>query len=154
MNETKTQQHEATSVLQMKGICIEFFSAYQEMDIERMLNLCTRESIVYFEPLDQAGTGPVQMLGKSIWTALMDSFPDLDNTVTSLEWIEPQHAVKCRVSIFGTQQKDFAGIPAHGLRFDSEHIFIFKFDDQSRVTELRVLWDHDKFVQQLTPASL
>ncbi|MBT1689809.1 nuclear transport factor 2 family protein [Dawidia soli] len=154
MNETKTSQQEATSVLQMKGTCIEFFSAYQEMDIERMLNLCTPESIVYFEPLDQAGTGLVHELGKNIWTALMDCFPDLDNTVTSLEWIEAQHAVKCRVSIFGTQRKDFAGIPAHGLRFDSEHIFIFKFDDLSHVTELRVLWDHDKFVQQLTPTVL
>jgi hypothetical protein len=154
MNETKTQQQEATSVLQRKGTCIEFFSAYQEMDLERMLNLCTPESIVYFEPLDQSGTGRVHELGKNIWTALMECFPDLDNTVTSLEWIEAQHAVKCRVSIFGTQRKDFAGIPAHGLRFDSEHIFIFKFDDQAHITELRVLWDHDRFVQQLTPADL
>lgn len=151
MNVIKKQQ-EATPILQMKGTCIEFFSAYQEMDIERMLGLCTPQSTVYFEPLEQAGTGLVHALGRTIWTTLMDCFPDLDNTVTSLEWVEAQHAVKCRVSIFGTQQKDFIGIPAHGLRFDSEHIFIFKFDDQFLIKEIRLLWDHDKFVQQLTPS--
>ena len=40
---------ESTSVLEMKGICIEFFSAYEEQDIKRILDLCTADGVVYFE---------------------------------------------------------------------------------------------------------
>ncbi len=140
---------ESTTVLEMKGICIEFFSAYQEKDITRMLNLCTPDGLVFFEPLEELGTGLINEVGKHIWMTLMDCFPDLDNTVTQLEWKEEANAIHCRVKIFGTQQKEFLGIAAHGLRFDSDHIFIFKFDDQTKIREIRILWNHENFLQQL-----
>jgi hypothetical protein len=140
---------ESTAVMEMKGICIEFFSAYQEKDIERMLNLCTENGMVYFEPLEELGTGLIREVGKHIWMNLIDCFPDLDNTVSQLEWMEETNAIQCRVTIFGTQKKEFLGIPAQGLRFDSDHIFIFKFDDQSKVREIRILWNHENFLKQL-----
>lgn len=146
---TLNSQKESTAVLEMKGICIEFFSAYQEKDIDRMLGLCTADGLVYFEPLEELGTGLIHEVGKHIWLNLMDCFPDIDNTVTRLEWIEEGNAVNCRVKIFGTQKKEFLGIPVRGLRFESDHIFIFKFDDQTKVREIRILWNHDQFLHQL-----
>ena len=140
---------ESTTVLEMKGICIEFFSAYQEQDISRMLGLCTSDGMVYFEPLEELGTGLIHEVGKNIWMTLISCFPDLDNTVIQQEWIEEANAVQCRVRIFGTQKKDFLGIPAKGLRFDSDHIFIFKFNDQTKIREIRILWNHEKFLEQL-----
>jgi hypothetical protein len=149
---TTTQQQESIDALSKKGTCIEFFSAYQDMDIERMLGLCAPEGQIIFEPLGNDGKGKIKEIGKGIWTALMDCFPDLDNTVKSQRFDENNNTVTCTVAIFGTQQKDFAGIPAKGLRFDSDHIFIFKFDDHSKFDEIHISWDHDNFVKQLTGA--
>src|SRR5690606_21548666 len=108
-----------------KGTCIEFFSAYQDMDIDRMLQLCKPEGAVFFEPLGEAGKGKIGEFGKNLWLALMDAFPDLDNTVIRAEMNDAQDTVTCTVSIFGTQEKEFAGIPSKGLRFESDHVFVF-----------------------------
>ena len=148
MKETKTAT-ESTAVLEKKGICIEFFSAYQEQDVSRMLSLCNEDGLVFFEPLEELGRGLIYEVGKTIWMTLVDCFPDIDNTVTQLEWLEDSNAVQCRVKIFGTQKKEFLGIPANGLRFDSDHIFIFKFDDKTKIREIRVLWNNENFLKQL-----
>lgn len=147
---THTQQLETIDALSRKGTCIEFFSAYQDFDIDRMLGLCRPNSEVFFEPLGDAGKGKIYETGKNIWSALMDSFPDLDNTVKSQSYDDITKIVTCNVVIFGKQKKDFAGIPAKGLRFDSEHIFIFRFDDQGKIVQLNIRWDHDRFVKSLT----
>jgi ketosteroid isomerase-like protein len=143
------KKQETADVLSKKGACIEFFSAYQEMDIDRMLQLFSEDAQVYFEPLGADFTGPVRQTGKALWSLLMETFPDLDNTVQSLTWNATDRTVTCRVSIFGTQAKPFVGIPSRGLRFDSEHIFIFRFKEGTTMDEVRVLWDHDRFVEQL-----
>ena len=70
--------------LTRKGTCIEFFSAYQELDTERMINLATPEATVWFQPLGEDGKGKFQEFGKAVWGLLMDCFPDLDNTVDSM----------------------------------------------------------------------
>ena len=78
----------------------------------------------------------------------MDCFPDLDNTVTSTQ-IDEAGNVICVVKIFGTQAKDFAGISSKGLRFDSDHIFIFHFDDDNKIDNISINWDHANFSRQL-----
>lgn len=145
-----TIQQESIDALSKKGTCIEFFSAYQDMDMDRMLGLCNPDGIVFFEPLGADGQGKIYETGKAIWAALMESFPDLDNTVRSQRFDEATNTVTCSVVIFGKQQKDFAEIPAKGLRFDSDHIFIFRFDDQSKIDHININWDHEGFVRQLT----
>jgi predicted ester cyclase len=149
MDQTTTQRHNLDA-LSKKGTCIEFFSAYQDLDIERMLNLCAEEGTVFFEPLGEAGKGRIAEKGRLLWTSLMECFPDLDNTVRHQELDEQSNIVRCYVSIFGTQTKDFAGIPSAGLRFESDHIFIFRFNDQSKIEEIGISWDHEAFVRQLT----
>lgn len=147
---TTTTQHESIDALAKKGTCIEFFSAYQDFDLDRMLSLFTPDATIAFEPLGAAGAGKVNEIGKGIWGAVLDCFPDVDNTVKSQVFDEKSNTVTCVVVIFGTQAKDFAGISSKGLRFDSEHIFIFRFDDKGKVDGVTINWDFNAFVGQLT----
>ncbi|GAB3173470.1 nuclear transport factor 2 family protein [Telluribacter humicola] len=144
----ETIKTENLTDLTRKGTCIEFFSAYQEMDLERMINLAAPEATVWFKPLGEDGKGLFREFGKTVWSLLMDSFPDLDNTVDTITTEGDE--IICKVSIFGTQKKDFLGLPAKGLRFESDHIFIFHFDEADRIQHLRINWDHDSFVNQLS----
>jgi len=150
MKTTTTQQHESLDALSKKGTCIEFFSAYQDMDLDRMLSLCDKEGTISFEPLGDAFKGKIYEVGKGLWSAIMDSFPNLDNTVKSQVFDEITNTVTCQVVIFGTQAKEFAGMPSKGKDFDSDHIFIFRFNGQGKIADLKISWDHQGFVGQLT----
>jgi hypothetical protein len=147
---TSIQQKESVDVLAKKGTCIEFFSAYQDMDVERMLSLCSATGTIAFVPLGADYSGKINEIGKGVWSALMDAFPNLDNTVKEQQYDEANDAVSCTVVIFGKQEKEFAGLPAKGNEFDSEHIFIFRFDDSGKISNINITWDHDSFVTQLT----
>ena len=147
---TSIQQKERVDVLAKKGTCIEFFSAYQDMDVDRMLALCDPLGAISFVPLGADYAGKITEVGKAVWSALMDSFPNLDNTVKGQVYDEPTDAVTCKVVIFGKQEKEFAGLAAKGNDFNSEHIFIFRFNDQGKISNLTISWDHDSFVDQLT----
>jgi ketosteroid isomerase-like protein len=148
----KTTTNETSATLSRKGTCIEFFSAYQDLDLDRMLGLCDPDGQVSFEPLGDTGKGKIYEVGKTLWSMLMDSFPDLDNTVINQEYNEATNSVMCQVSIFGTQEKDFAGISNKGKRFESDHIFIFRYNDDDKIDNISITWDHDSFVKQLSQA--
>lgn len=131
-----------------KNICVEFMSAYQDQRVDQMISLCDPESTVWFKPLGDQGRGRIHEFGKNLWLSLIDSFPDIDNTVHS---ISAEHGmIRCIVSIRGTQEKDFAGIASRENTFDSEHIFIFQLDDLHKIKHLDVEWDHADFVKQLS----
>lgn len=147
---TQVQQSESVDVLSKKGTCIEFFSAYQDFDLDRMLSLCSADGQVAFEPLGDGGKGKIHELGKGIWAALMEAFPNLDNTVKSQTYNEADNSVSCIVTIFGKQEKAFAEIPTKGNDFDSDHIFIFRFNNEGKIAYLSVNWNHEAFVKQLT----
>lgn len=150
MKTTATQQTESIDALSRKGTCIEFFSAYQDMNIDRMLTLCNPNGDVFFEPLGEAGKGKIYQTGRNLWSALMNAFPGLDNTVQSQLYSAEDNTVTCKVVIFGKQEKEFAGIPCTGHHFESEHIFIFHFDDESTIDKININWDHGRFVGMLT----
>lgn len=147
---TSIQQKESVDILAKKGSCIEFFSAYQDMDVDRMLSLCAESATVAFVPLGSSFAGRANEIGKGVWSALMDAFPNLDNTVKEQQYDEQQDAVICKVVIFGKQEKEFAGLPARGNEFDSEHIFIFRFTENGKIADITINWDHDSFVEQLS----
>ncbi len=149
METTKTT--ESLTDLTRKGTCIEFFSAYQEMDTERMINLATNEATVHFQPLGEDGKGLFKEFGKTVWGLLMDCFPDLDNTVDSM--YSEEDTVICKVAIFGTQEKDFLGLTSKGFKFNSDHIFVFRFNENDQITDLKISWNHENFVSQLTGAA-
>ena len=145
-----TSVNESLDSLSRKGTCIEFFSAYQDLDLERMLSLCDSQGIVEFVPLGEGYRGKIADLGKQLWGSLMECFPNLDNTVMHQSYNETDDTVTCTVNIFGTQKNDFAGIPTKGNDFESEHIFIFRFNASGQIAHISIKWDHDAFVQHLS----
>ena len=147
---TSVEQQDRVDVLAKKGTCIEFFSAYQDMDVERMLSLCEPDGTVAFVPLGTDYTGKLFEVGKAVWEGLMNAFPNLDNTVKGQRYNEADDSVTCKVVIFGKQEKEFAGLPPKGNSFDSEHIFIFRFNESGKIKDLAINWDHESFVDQLT----
>jgi hypothetical protein len=138
---------ESVTSLTRKGTCIEFFSAYQDHDYERMVSLCTTDATVDFTPLGDGGKGLVAELGKGLWSGLMDCFPDIDNTIDTFDITDSE--ISCKVVIFGTQAKDFAGITSKGLKFETDHIFIFKFNEEDQIVAIQITWNHESFSKQL-----
>jgi hypothetical protein len=134
--------------ISLKNRAVEFMFAYQQKSVEKMLYFCNLEGKVSFVPMGKDGKGKIGELGRYIWTALIDCFPDIENTLDAAV-AEDDHTVRCQVVIRGTQAKDFAGIPNKGLHFDSDHIFIFKLDDAGKIDSIQVEWDHADFMKQL-----
>ncbi|RIV19950.1 nuclear transport factor 2 family protein [Fibrisoma montanum] len=130
-----------------KGACLAFFSAYQDMDTARMIQLATPDATVHFVPMGEDGKGSFWEFGKGVWQLIMDCFPDVDNTVDSLT--TDGDTITASVAIYGTQAQDFMGIANKGLRFNSDHIFVFRFDPNDRITHLAIDWDHASFCKQL-----
>jgi hypothetical protein len=134
--------------LSLKNACVEFMFAYQQRNVEKMLSFCDPGGSVIFEPLGEAGVGTIGELGKNIWRALIDCFPDIDNTLDAAV-AEGENTVRCQVAIRGTQAKDFAGIQSKGQDFDSDHIFIFHLNPPNKIDSIRISWDHADFQRQL-----
>lgn len=141
----------AQEKLTLKGACVAFMFAYQNHDIEKMMQLCDTDGEVWFKPLGESGRGKIGELGKGIWSALLDCFPDLDNTVEAAISEQDDH-VRCQVVITGTQAKDFADIPSKGLHFGSDHIFIFRLNPAGDINQIHIEWNHADLKRQLGAA--
>ncbi|HEY1870738.1 MAG TPA: nuclear transport factor 2 family protein [Chitinophagaceae bacterium] len=142
--EATVQQHE----LSLKNACVEFMFAYQQRNVDKMLSFCDPEGDVHFEPLGDAGNGKIYELGKGIWSALIDSFPDVDNTLDAAV-AEDENTVRCQVVIRGTQAKNFADIANKGMRFESDHIFIFHLNNENKIDSINISWNHADLKKQL-----
>ena len=134
--------------LNMKNSCVQFMFAYQQRNVEKMLSFCDPEGDVHFLPLGEIGKGRIGELGKGMWSTLIDAFPDIDNTLDAAV-AEGDNQVRCQVVIRGTQAKDFAGITNKGLRFDSDHIFVFHLNEVNKIDSITVSWDHQDLCRQL-----
>lgn len=145
MNTTQTKEQG----LSLKSKCVEFLFAYQQRNIDRMLSCCSPAGTIYFTPLGEAGKGKIHELGKGIWTALIDAFPDIDNTLDAAV-AEDENTVRCQVVIRGTQASEFAGIQSKGKRFDSDHIFVFQLGEDQKINAITITWDHADFQRQLS----
>ncbi|MDQ8005918.1 MAG: hypothetical protein REI64_14035 [Pedobacter sp.] len=143
--ETNIKQQQTIS---FKNICVQFMLSYQQQNIAKMLNCCDAEGLIDFIPLGESGKGKIHELGKAIWSMLLDSFPDLDNTLDAAV-ADDKNTVRCQVVIRGTQAKDFAGIENKGEKFDSDHIFIFRISQNNLIDYISVNWNHADFAKQL-----
>lgn len=139
---------EKQETLHFKNTAIAFMFAYQQQDLENMMSLCDTEGAVWFKPLGDDGRGTIGGLGKGLWSALMDSFPNLDNTVNAAT-LDPDGRVRCQVDIRGKQAKDFAGIATKGKTFDSDHIFVFHLNPLGLIDDIEIEWNHTDFQRQL-----
>jgi predicted ester cyclase len=138
------EQHD----LSLKNSCVEFMFAYQQKNVEKMLSFCDSEGDIHFVPLGESGKGKINELGKTIWSSLIECFPDIDNTLDAAVK-EDDNMIRCQVVIRGTQTKEFAGIPNNGFRFESDHIFIFHLNPDGRIDNIKISWNHEDLIRQL-----
>ena len=134
--------------LELQKTALQFFEAYNERDVSKMLSLFTEDSIVSFIPMGANGSGKVKELGQAIWSMLIESFPNLTNKLIKSR-VEDSGNLICELNFTGKQVSDFADIKCNDQEFDTDHIFIFKLDDDGLINELSVTWDHNHLVNQL-----
>lgn len=141
-------QQQTSQRLEFKNTCVQFMFAYQQKDVPAMLGFFSENATVDFMPLGEGGKGLAAELGKAVWTGLIQSFPDLDNTVDATIATDEEN-IRCQVVIRGTQAADFADVPNKNKSFESDHIFIFRLDPSGKIEHLFIEWDHADFKKQL-----
>lgn len=124
------------------------FDAYNQHDVPTMIKLFTENCDISFMPLGDDGKGKVKELGQAIWSQLIDSFPNINAQIVSSK-VDAEENIICQVNIKGTQKKDFANIENNGLSFDTDHVFIFKLNDDNLINKMTVTWDHKDLCRQL-----
>ena len=132
-----------------------FLDAYRVHDIERMVDLCTDGADFRYVPFEVRGRqrvlhgeGKVRTIGKVIWTALIDAFPDLTNAVTSLRADEDGNVV-AEVSVGGTQARPFDILSCTGGRFELPHLFLFHVTGDGLIDDIVAYWDNVNWKRQL-----
>jgi ketosteroid isomerase-like protein len=132
-----------------------FFAAYRAHDVERMVDLCADNAGFRYVPFEVwarqrvlHGEGKVCTVGKPIWTALIDAFPDLTNAVTSLR-ADGEGSVAAEVRIGGTQARDFGIIACTGGHYELPHLFLFHVTGDGLIDDIVAYWDNVGWKKQL-----
>lgn len=138
-----------------KAAVTAFFDAYRAQDVERMVDLCADNADFRYVPFEiwgrqrvLHGDGKVRTVGKVIWTALIDAFPDLSNAVASVE-SDDEGNVAAQVSIGGTQAKAFGVIACTGGHYDLPHLFVFHVGLDGLIDDIAAYWDNVDWKKQL-----
>jgi ketosteroid isomerase-like protein len=146
-----TTSREATAKATVNG----FFDAYRARDVERMVELCTDSADFRYVPFEVwgrqrvlHGDGKVCTVGKPIWTALIDAFPDLTNTVDSV-CADADGNVAVQADIGGTQAKDFGVIACAGCHYELPHLFLFHVTGHGLIDDVVAYWDNAQWKKQL-----
>jgi steroid delta-isomerase-like uncharacterized protein len=132
-----------------------FFAAYRAHDVEAMVELCADGARFRYVPFEVwgrqrvlHGEGTVRTVGKLIWTALIDAFPDLTNAVTSLR-ADADGNVAAEVSIGGTQARAFGAIACTGRSYRLPHLFLFRVTGDGLIGDIVAYWDNASWKRQL-----
>lgn len=131
--------------------CLSFFSAFEDGNVERMVSLCAPDAAVHFEPFGDSFSGSVEGIGKIVWGAFVESFPDLKVDLQDIRWDNTGTMAYCQVRVKGTQLYPFIGIHQTGHNLKITQHFHLVFDEMTNINIIRVRWNHDEFVQQLGP---
>lgn len=116
-----------------------------------MIGLAAPDATVHFLPMGDGGRGSFWEFSKTVWDLLVHCFPDISNTVDSLHTHSDAQAnvIIANVTIGGTQASDFMAIVSKGCRFDSDHVFVFRFNGADQIQDLTINWDYVRFTEQL-----
>src|ERR1700722_17967832 len=132
MTMTTTQTRTAESAA---GVVTEFFDRYRAHDVEGMTDLCSINADFSYVPFEiwgkqrvLRGDGKVGTIGKTIWAGLINSFPDLSNTVHTLTAKDGGDSA-VEADIEGTQRLAWGFAAPTGQHFCEPHLFIFHVDE-------------------------
>jgi steroid delta-isomerase-like uncharacterized protein len=142
----------AAGATSAEAITRSFFAAYNAHDVKQMLAACTENAQLRYVPMGSEGEGKVRDVGKTIWSGLIDAFPDLKVTTHSV--FSDGRNVAAEVMIGGTQQKDFLQIRNQGKHYDLPHAFLLELTESGRIDRITCYWDNASFYLQLGKTSL
>lgn len=132
-----------------------FFDAYHRHEVDEMVDLCTPNAGFSYVPVEiwgrqrvVRGEGKVATIGKTLWTGLITSFPDLWNTVSAVRTSD-YGVVTAEVTIGGTQASAWANMSARGSSFAEPHLFVFRIDADGRIAGLTAYWNNASISRQL-----
>ncbi|MET8249084.1 nuclear transport factor 2 family protein [Streptomyces sp. NPDC005202] len=131
------------------------FEVYRRHDVEAMCDMCTDTAEFSYVPYEVwgrqrvlRGDGKVKTVGKTIWTGLIDSFPDLFNEVHIIDANDNGDvAVSCDIG--GTQQLAWGFAEARGGSFSEPHLFILHVDEDGLIDTVRAYWNGAGINRQL-----
>ncbi|MEU6098787.1 nuclear transport factor 2 family protein [Streptomyces sp. NPDC047079] len=131
------------------------FAAYRRRDVEAMTDMCTDAAEFSYVPYEVwgkqrvlRGDGKVKTVGKTIWAGLIHSFPDLFNTVHSIDANDHGDAV-VSCDIGGCQQTAWGFAEPRGGSFSEPHLFILHIDEEGLIDTVRAYWDAAGINRQL-----
>lgn len=117
-----------------------------------MIALFKPEGVVEYVPFALAG--PVEEVGPGSWGVLIDSFPDLTNTILSITGDESGRKAFVDVDISGTQEKEAFGVPSQGRAYTVRHLFVIETDASGLITRMTAFWDNVDWYRQLGKTTL
>jgi predicted ester cyclase len=79
---------------------------------------------------------------------LIDAFPDLTSTVTSLG-ADDDGNVAAEVTIGGTQARAFGAIAGSGGHYELPHLFLFHVRGDGLIDDVVCYWDNADWKKQL-----
>ncbi|MEM8795820.1 MAG: nuclear transport factor 2 family protein [Pseudomonadota bacterium] len=134
------------------SVAAELFDLYRDQDVPGMIQLFKPQGTVEYVPFGLSG--PVEEIGPGSWGVLIDSFPDLSNTVRSITGDETGRKAYVDVDISGTQAKEAFGVPSKGNAYTLRHLFLIETDEDGLVTNMTAFWDNVDWYRQLGKAEI
>ena len=129
-----------------KESALNFFEAYREQNVEKMVSLCTEDASFRYVP--DSVEGKVRGEGDNFWRTLIETYPDLTNKVKwTTESIDGNAILEVLIS--GTQTKDIGPVKNQGKHFDLLHLFILHVNDACLIDSITAFWDNVTIYRQL-----
>ncbi|WP_299652021.1 nuclear transport factor 2 family protein [uncultured Tateyamaria sp.] len=128
-------------------IAAELFDHYRAQDVPAMVAMFKPEGIVEYVPFALAG--PVEQVGPGSWGVLIDSFPNLSNSIHSITGDASGRKAWIDVDISGTQAKEAFGVPSKGHAYNLRHLFVLDTDENGKITHMTAFWDNVDWYRQL-----
>jgi ketosteroid isomerase-like protein len=136
-------------------VVTEFFDRYRAHDVNGMAELCSINADFSYVPFEVwgkqrvlRGDGKVGTVGKALWAGLINSFPNLTNTVHTAT-ANDEGDVVVEVSIGGTQQLPWGFVTPAGKHFIEPHLFVFHVDGDVCIDSVTAYWDNAGISTQL-----
>jgi ketosteroid isomerase-like protein len=152
MTATTTTPRTSESVA---AVVREFFDLYRRHDVERMTELCSLNAEFSYVPFEVwgkqrvlRGDGKVHTIGKTLWTGLINAFPNLTNTVHTITANDDGDVV-VQVDIAGTQQLPWGLVTPAGGSYSEPRLFIFHVGEEGLINRITAYWDNAGMIRQL-----
>lgn len=137
------------------AVVTEYFDRYRAHDVEGMTDLCSLNADFSYVPFELwskqrvlHGNGKVRTIGKTLWTGLIASFPDLSLTVRTITSNDDGDVV-AQVDVGGTQERAWGLITPAGHHYVEPHLFIFHVGTDLLIDSIAAYWNDASICRQL-----